>query len=108
MPHGTAYEGKLYKGRLKSKASRAPIPFPSQSRTVIEAWRRLSPDPSTEAPMFPAFGRGDRKGEAVPREAKNFLNWRIRPISQRVGIPDRLVTFQVMRRSLGTHLLEPE
>lgn len=106
MPHGTAYEGKLYKGRLKSKASRAPIPVPEPVRPVIEVWRRLSADSSPEALMFPTFGRGDRKGEAVPREAKNFLKWRIRPISRRLGIPDRLVTFQVMRRSLGTHLQE--
>ena len=54
--------------------------------------------------MFPTFGRGERKGEAVPREAKNFLAWRIRPIARKLGIPDSLVTFQVMRRSLGTHL----
>lgn len=42
----------------------------------------------------------------MPREAKNFLKWRIRPISRKLGIPDRLATFQVMRRSLGTHLQE--
>ena len=54
--------------------------------------------------MFPTFGRGDRKGQAVPRDGKNFLTWRIRPISQRLGIPDRLVTFQVMRRTLGTDM----
>jgi hypothetical protein len=35
---------------------------------------------------------------------KNFLRWRIRPITKRLGIPDRLVTFQVMRRTLGTDL----
>ena len=104
MPHGTAFEGKLYKGRLKSKASRAPIPVPEPVRPVIEAWRRLCSNPSPEALMFPTFGRGERKGEAVPREAKNFLTWRIRPISRKLGIPDHLVTFQVMRRSLGTHL----
>jgi hypothetical protein len=50
------------------------------------------------------FRTGERKGEAVPRHAKNFLRWRIRPLSQKLGIPNRLVTFQVMRRSLGTHM----
>jgi len=54
--------------------------------------------------MFPTFGRGKRKGQAVPRHAKNFLKWRIRPIAERLEIPARLITFQVMRRSLGTHL----
>ena len=54
--------------------------------------------------MFPTFGRGKRKGQAVPRHAKNFLKWRIRPIAERLEIPTHLITFQVMRRSLGTHL----
>jgi integrase len=45
-----------------------------------------------------------RKGQAVLRHAKNFLRWRIRPISDRLQIPARPITFQVMRRSLGTHL----
>jgi integrase len=35
---------------------------------------------------------------------KNFLLWRIRPIAKKLGIPDRLITFQVMRRTLGTDL----
>jgi hypothetical protein len=54
--------------------------------------------------MFPTFGRGERNGQAVPRWGKNFLTWRVRPIAQKLKIPDRLVTFQVMRRTLGTNL----
>lgn len=104
LPHGTAYEGQFYAGRLKTKQSKAPIPVPEQVRPVIEAWHRLCVDPSPEALMFPTFGRGERKGKAVPRWGKNFLTWRIRPISRRLGIPDRLVTFQVMRRTLGTDM----
>ena len=53
MPHGTAYEEKFYKGRLKSKASKAPIPVPDSVRPVIEAWRRICKDSSPEALMFP-------------------------------------------------------
>jgi hypothetical protein len=56
--------------------------------------------------MFPTFGRGERKGQAVPRWGKNFLKWRIRPIARQLGIPESLVTFQVMRRTLGTDLQE--
>jgi integrase len=104
MPFGIAVDGQLYEGRLKTKASRAPIAVPEPVRPVIEAWRRVCPDPSPDALMFPTFGRGKRKGQAVPRHAKNFLRWRIRPISDRLKIPARLITFQVMRRSLGTHL----
>ena len=51
--------------------------------------------------MFLAFGRERRKGLAVPRWGKNFLMWRIRLIAQQLGIPDRLVTFQGMKRTLG-------
>ena len=104
IPHGTAYEGKLYPGRLKSKASKAPIPVPEPVRPVIEAWKRFTSDASPEALMFPTFGRRKRKGEIVPHDSKNFLQSRIRPIARKLGIPDRLVTFQVMRRTLGTDL----
>jgi len=37
-PYGTAYEGRLYKGRFKTKASQTPIPVPETVRPVIEAW----------------------------------------------------------------------
>jgi integrase len=104
MPYGTAVEGQFYEGRLKTKASRSPIAVPEPVRPVIEAWRRICSDPSPEALMFPTFGRGKRIGLAVPRHAKNFLRWRIKPIADRLEIPARLITFQVMRRSLGTHL----
>src|ERR1700679_2161693 len=104
MPYGTAYEGRFYKERLKTQASRAPIPASEQVRPVIEAWRRICKDSSPEALMFPTFGRGERTGQAVPRDGKNFLRCRIRPISRKLGIPDRLVTFQVMRRTMGTDM----
>ena len=54
--------------------------------------------------MFSTFGRGKRKGQAAPRSSRNFLEWRIRPIARELCIPDRLVTFQVMRRTLGSDL----
>jgi len=104
IPYGTAYEGKLYKGRLKTRASKGAIPVPEQVRPVLENWRQECSDPSPEALMFPTFGRGERKGQAVPRWGKNFLRWRVRPIARRLGIPESLVTFQVMRRTLGTDL----
>lgn len=47
---------------------------------------------------------GERKGQAVPRWGKNFLKWRVRPIARNLDIPESLITFQVMRRMLGTHL----
>jgi integrase len=104
MPHGMAYDGQFYAGRLKTRQGKAPIPVPEQVRPVIETWRSICNDTSPEALMFPTFGRGKRKGQAVPRWGKNFLKWRIIPITRKLGIPDSLVTFQVMRRTLGTDM----
>jgi len=72
MPHGIAYDGKFFAGRLKTRQSKAPIPVPEQVRPVIETWRSICNDTSPEALMFPTFGRGKRKGHAVPRWGKNF------------------------------------
>jgi integrase len=106
--HGTPYEGRLYPGKLKTKASRNAVPIPEDIRPIIEAWRELCPDTSPEALMFPTYGRvsrtGRRSGRNVPRQAKNFLKWRIWPIAEKFGIPKKLVSFQVMRRTLGTDL----
>jgi integrase len=96
----TAYEGKLFPGKVKTNASRNAVPIPEDIRTIIEAWRQVCPDTSPEALMFPTSGRN---GE-VPRHAKNFLKWRIHPIADELGIPRKLVTFQVMRRTVGTDL----
>jgi integrase len=71
---------------------------------VIEAWRKACPDTSPDALMFPTFGRGKRLGQPVPRSGKNFLRCRIRPVARKVGIPDHLITFQVMRRTLRTDM----
>jgi hypothetical protein len=98
--------GQFYPGRFKTRSSRAPIGVPEQVRPIIEAWQQACPDPSPEALMFPTFGRGERTGQAVPRWGKNFLRRRVRPIARKLGIPDRLITFQVMRRTLGTDLQE--
>ena len=104
LPQGVAYDGQLYVGRLKTKASKGPIMVPEFVHPIIEAWRSIAPDTSPEALMFPTFGRGERKGQLVPYSSKNFLYTRIRPTAVQLGIPSRLITFQVMRRTLGTDL----
>jgi integrase len=71
VPHGTAFEGQFYNGRLKTRQSKAPIPVPEQVRPAIETWRQICTDTSPDALMFPTFGRGERKGQAVPRWGKN-------------------------------------
>jgi len=102
--HSTAYEGELYRGRVKTDASRSAVPIPDAIIPIVEAWRRECLDSSPEALMFPTFGRAERTGRKVPRRAKNFLKWRIYPIADKLNISRKLVTFQVMRRTLGTDL----
>jgi integrase len=104
IPLNTAFEGRLYEGRLKTRESRNAIPIPEDVIPIIEAWRSVSKNTSPDALMFPTFGRGIRKGEVVPRHGRNFLKWRIHPLADKLGIPRKLVTFQVMRRTLGTDM----
>jgi integrase len=104
LPFGTAHEGQFFAGKLKTGASRDAIPVPEPIRKVIAAWHGQCEDPSPEAFMFATFGRGERTGSDVPRHGKNFLRWRIHPIAEKLEIPTHLITFQVMRRTLGTDL----
>jgi integrase len=104
IPLNTAFEGRLYEGKLKTRESRNAIPIPEDVIPIIEAWRQVCEDLSPDALMFPTFGRRGRKGQAVPRHGRNFLKWRIHPIADKLRIPRKLVTFQVMRRTLGTDM----
>lgn len=99
----TAYEGEVYE-QVKTEESRNAVPIPEDVRPMIETWQRKCSDTSAEALMFSTFGRGKRTGTRVPFRAKNFLKWRIYPITDKLKIPRKLVTFQVMRRTLGTDL----
>jgi len=102
--YDTAYEGALYEGKVKTDDSRARIPIPHRVRPYIEAWRKVCPNTSPDALMFPAQGHRKNKGLAVPFRAKNFFKWKVWPVSDKLGIPRNLCTFQVFRRTLGTDL----
>jgi integrase len=104
VPLNTAFEGHPYEGRLKTRESRNAIPIPEDVIPILEAWRSVSKNTSPDALMFPTFGRGIRKGKVVPRQGRNFLKWRIHPIADKLSIPRKLVTFQVMRRTLDTDM----
>jgi integrase len=102
--YDTAYEGALYEGKVKTDDSRARIPIPHRVRPYIEAWRKGCPNTSPDALMFPTQGHRKNKGLAVPFRAKNFFKWKVWPVSDKLGIPRKLCTFQVFRRTLGTDL----
>ena len=61
-------------------------------------------DTSPDALMFPTTGKRSRKGQKVPFDSTNFMERRIHPVADRLEIPRRLVTFQVMRRTVATDL----
>jgi integrase len=100
----TAYEGHLQQSKLKTRASRALLPIPELVQPIIAAWHRLCEDTSPDALMFPTTGKRSRKGQKVPFDSTNFMERRIHPIADRLEIPRRLVTFQVMRRTVATDL----
>ena len=102
--YDTAYEGALCEGKVKTEDSRARIPISHRIRPYIEAWRKVCPNTSPDALMFPTQGQLKNKGLAVPFRAKNFFRWKVWPISDKLGIPRNLCTFQVFRRTLGTDL----
>ena len=103
MIHSTAYEGELYRGQVKTGASRNAVPIPDDIVPIIEAGGRdMRPNTSPDALMCSRrMVRRAVPGSTVPRRAKSFLKWRIHPIAKKMNIPSRLVTFQVMRRNLG-------
>ncbi|MGH9615898.1 MAG: tyrosine-type recombinase/integrase [Acidobacteriaceae bacterium] len=104
VPFGIAYEGQFYAAKMKNDASRQAIPIPDRVRPILEAWKAACKDTSPEALIFSTSGRRKRTGKSVPWDGNNFLRTRIHPIAEKLGISKRLVTFQVMRRTLGTDL----
>jgi integrase len=100
----TAYEGRLQESKLKTRASRALVPIPDLVQPIIAEWHRRCEDTSPYALMFPTTGKRSRKGQKVPFDSTNFMERRIHPIADRLGLPRRLVTLQVMRRTVATDL----
>jgi integrase len=104
LVQSTAFEGEFYEGRVKTSSSKTTVPLPEDIRSLIEAWKNVCKDTSPNALMFSTFGRGKRTGSSVPFHSKNFLRCKVAPIAEQLGIPKKLVTFQVMRRTLGTDM----
>jgi integrase len=100
----TAFEGQLQRHKLKTGASRALVPIPELVQPIIKAWHRTCEDTGPDALMFPTTGKGRRKGQTVPFDSTNFMERHIHPIADKLGIPRKLVTFQVMRRTVATDL----
>jgi hypothetical protein len=94
MPHGTAVGGQFYEGRLKSKASRAPIAVPEPVRPVIEAWRRICSDPSPEALMFPTLGAGSARARLYRATRRTSLSGEFVQSRRDWGFPSASLPFR--------------
>lgn len=100
----TAWKGKLYEGKTKTRKSRAPIYLSSLIACEIDRWKKLCPDSSPDALMFPT-------ANGTPLEARNFLRDCVKPIVARINAQLEKrnrpaiagpITFQVLRRSAAT------
>jgi integrase len=101
----TAWRGKLREDIMKTDASFGAVYIPEEIRWSLERWRSLCEDTNPDALMFPTTRVG-KSGVHVPMHPKNFMKHRIWPISDKLGVPRKMVTFQVMRRTLATDLQE--
>ena len=104
MISDTAWKGTLYPNQVKTDASRAPVPIPDELQPLIARWREQCPDTSPEALMFPARGKRRNLGKLVPFTATAYMERHIQPIAKKLGIPTKLVTIRVLRRTAATDL----
>ena len=74
--HSTAYEGELYRGQVKTDASRSAIPIPDDIIPIVEAWRQVCPDSVIRRAHVPNFrarrtqrSEGAAPGKELPQVA---------------------------------------
>ena len=104
MITSTAFEGHFQEYKLKTAESRALVPIPDLVQPILSTWHQVCSETEPCTLMFATKGKGLLKGQSVPFDSTNFLERRIHPIADKLGIPRRLVTFQGMRRTVGTDL----
>ena len=103
--HGELQRKKIKKRRLNGTENYRVVPIPARVREIMEEWRRASPNNAPEAVIFPGTrGRG-RKVLSKPMHPDNWLRLHLHNIAEELKIGFH-VTFQVLRRSFGTHAQE--
>jgi integrase len=96
----SAYRGVLYEGVAKTDDSHKPLPLAEEILRSVLRWRDVCPDSSSEALVFPCVPkRGRNKGKATPWKSYEYLNRRIRPLAQQLGINTNQLTNRVLRRT---------
>ena len=99
----TTWSGMLFENRTKTESSKARVFLPPALQDIIEGWRAVCPDSSLDALMFPTASKKDPR-KAVPFDDGNFINWKVLPVLEKINLPRKFVSFQVLRRSLSTGL----
>ena len=91
---------------MKQELATRPLRSQRSMLHMIEAWRGSVGTRLPRRCCFPPSDAANPKARPYRVRRRTSSFWRIRPIARKLGIPDRLATFQVIRRSLGTHLQE--
>lgn len=92
---GTAWRGKLRRGKAKTKGSKAPIVIPDILMPMLAEWRAANANAAEDALIFPS-----KKG--TPMRPENWLRRRIKPVAAALGI-SAPVHFQILRRTFATN-----
>lgn len=88
----TAYKGKI-RPFGKTKASLAPLHVPENLADDIERWKKVCPDSSPDAYMFP-------NGSGGLQDTDNYRKRVLHALAERLGFTK--LTFQVIRRTIAT------
>jgi integrase len=87
-------------GKLKTVASRKPLPIHHSVYLILSEWRHESPYPGDEDFVFPSV----RKNGTKPSSPDTLLKKIIRPALIRAGITGKVVGWHTFRHSLATNL----
>jgi integrase len=103
----TAWRGRLQRKKIKRKnryggTNCRLVAIPEAVRWAIEQWRSRSPNPNSDALLFPGLQAKGRVTLPTPMYPDNWLRLRLYPVAKKLGIPFH-PTFQVLRRSFSTH-----
>jgi hypothetical protein len=106
--HSTAYEGRLYEGRVKTEASRDSFRF---RMTFGRSWRagascaRIHRPKRLCSPHMAGYREpGHEADRAYLDRQRTSSNGGFARSPIRLAFPRKLLTFQVMRRTLGTDM----
>jgi integrase len=102
----TAWRGQLQKKKIKKRPVNGEtayrlVPVDPMVQAALEAWLEES-EPAEDGLVFPGRRARGRLVTEKPMHADNWLRRYLYPAAEKLGIPFH-PSFQVLRRSFGTH-----